>query len=199
MKIDVWRYAQLSQFVKKLPQPLRDVEDYRPLEQLCLREKSKNNISRLYKIQMIGDESDVPPYIKKWEIELGSQCNQHVVDKILTLSHYSSVDTKTTETNYKCLARWYATPDKISTFIPEKSAEYWRGCKAQGTMSHIWWECPIIIVYWKEFLQLIKVITNEVKDPWTCLFHGTADSVRQYKASIVSILLNTAKSQIPKK
>lgn len=75
MKIDVWRYAQLSQFVKKLPQPLRNFEDYRPLEQLCLREKSKNNISRLYKIQMIGDESDVPPYIKKWEIEAHNVIN----------------------------------------------------------------------------------------------------------------------------
>lgn len=31
------------------------------------------------------------------------------------------------------------------------------------------------------------------------MFHGIADSVRQYKASIIPILLNTTKSQIPKK
>lgn len=37
MVIDAWCYLQLSQFVEKLPQPIRYREDYRPLERLCLR------------------------------------------------------------------------------------------------------------------------------------------------------------------
>lgn len=67
-------------------------------------------------------------------------------------------------------------------------------------MAHIWWDCPIIKEFWKEILQLIKEITNKEipEDPWTCLFHGTAESAKQYKTSIVPILLNAAKSQIPK-
>lgn len=61
-----------------------------------------------------------------------------------------SVDIKRTEINFKCLARWYATPDKISKFQPDKSEKCWRGCTNTGTMAHIWWECPIIKVYWKK-------------------------------------------------
>lgn len=39
MVIDAWRYLQLSQFVEKLPQPIRYGEDYRSLKRLCLRKK----------------------------------------------------------------------------------------------------------------------------------------------------------------
>lgn len=99
--------------------------------------KSKNNIARLYKILSEGDRLEALPYIKIWENELGSQCKKHIIEKILKLSHSSVVDTKVTETNYKCLARWYVTPDKISKFHPEKTPECLRGCKALGTMAHI--------------------------------------------------------------
>lgn len=96
---------------------------------------------------MIREELGVLPYIKKWEEELGSQYNNHTLENILNLTHCSTVDTKTSETNYKCLARWYVTPDKVSKFQPEKLAECWRGYRVPGTMVHIWWECSII----KEF------------------------------------------------
>lgn len=39
MKVDVWRYSQLSYFVDRLPLPIRYGADYRPLEMLCMREK----------------------------------------------------------------------------------------------------------------------------------------------------------------
>lgn len=184
-----------------LPKPIRGEEDYRPLEQLCQREKPRNIISRLYKILMSKEELDVPPYIKKWERELGTQCSNNMLGKILKMMHTSSVNIKMTETNFKCLAGWYVTPDKLSKFLPEKSGECWRGYKNIGTMAHIWWECPIIKAYWKKIILLIKEITNKTiqEDPWTCLFHRTEESIKQYQTSIVPILLDAAKSQIPKK
>lgn len=163
--------------------------------------KLKKNISQIYRIQIIREELDALPYIKKWEEELGSQCNKHTLEKKLKLTHCSAVDTKMSETNYKCLAWWYATPDKVSKVQPEKSVECWRGCKVPGTMAHIWWECSIIKEFWKEVLQIIKNVTNKEipEDPWICLFHGTESSIRQYKTSIIPILVNAAKGQIPKK
>lgn len=195
--IDGWRYLQLRHFVEKLPHPIRHGDDYRPLEQLCMRKKSKNNIASIYKIISARDDLEAPPYIKKWENELGSRRNKYTIDKIMKLTHSSAVDIKTIEMNFKCLARWYATPDKISG----KSSECWRGCKVAGTMAHFWWNCPIIKKYWKEVLQLIKEITNKEipEDPWICLFHGVEGSVKQYKASVIPTLINVAKSLIPKK
>lgn len=53
-------------------------------------------------------------------------------------------------------------------------------------MAHIWWDCPIIKEFWKQILQLIKEITNKeiLEDPWACFFHGSAESIKQYKTSI---------------
>lgn len=41
--------------------------------------------------------------------------NNHMLVKIWKLIHCVSVDSRMTEINYKCLARWYATPDKLSS------------------------------------------------------------------------------------
>lgn len=77
MVINEWPYFQMRHFVEKLPQPIRSGEDLRPLEQLCTMVKSINNISRIYKILLATEEMEVPPYIKKWEKELGSQWKKH--------------------------------------------------------------------------------------------------------------------------
>lgn len=71
-----------------------------------------------------------------------------------------------------------------------------------GKLAHIWWECPKIKKgYWQEILQLINKVTNReiLEDPWMCLFHGTENSIKQYKESVIPHLMNAAKSQIPKR
>lgn len=119
----------------------------------------------------------------------------------MKLTHNSAADTRSAEMNYKCLARWYATSEKLSKYQPGKSVNCWRGCKVVGTMAHLWWDCPIIKQYWKEVLQLIKEFTNDEipEDPWICLLHGVKGSVKQYRASVIPTLINVAKSLIPKK
>lgn len=201
MMIDEWRYLQLRHFVEKQPHPIRYGEDHTPLERLYMREKSKNDIARIYKILSARDDLDVPPYIKKWENELGSRRNKDTMHKIMKLTHSSVVNLKMVEMNYKCLARWYTTPDKTSIFQPEKSSECWRGCKAIGTKAHLWWDCPTIKKYCKEVLQLLKEITNKEipADPWICLSHGVDSSVKQYKTSVIPTLINVAKGLILKK
>lgn len=79
----------------------------------------------------------------------------------------SAIDTRTMEMNYKCLTRWYATPDKLSKVQPEKSQECWRGCMTVGTMAHLWWDCPVIKKFWKKVLEIMKEITNKTipEDP----------------------------------
>lgn len=119
--IDPWRYVQLSLFIGKLPKPLRSEGEYRPLEQLCGREQSGGLISQIYKILNVRGELEVPPYIKKWERELESRCSKFTLEKILKMTHKSAVGIKRTEINFKCLARWYVTPDKISKCDPAKS------------------------------------------------------------------------------
>lgn len=198
MVVNAWRYMQLSLFIEKLPKPIRGEEDYRPFERLCRSDRSGNVISLIYKILSEEGELDVPPYIKKWERELGSHCNLFTVERILKMVHVASADIKRSEINFKCLARWYATPDRLSKLYPDTSDRCWRGCSYLGTMLHICWECPVIKAYWKKIISLIYKITKEslVEDPWICLFHGTKKPFKQYQFSLVPILLDVAKTQI---
>lgn len=200
-KIGKWRYGQLCHFVRSLPGPIRDEKDYRPIEKLFLRETQGRNISMLYKILASGEEREIPPFIKKWEKELGTVCSTSSLGNILGATHGSAVDLKMIETNYKYLARWYATPDKLSKFQLDKSPNCWRSYSVVGTMAHLWWDCPIIKKYWQELIQLIEKIMGIAipVDSWVCLFHGSEELNRRYKLSITPVLLNSAKSLIPKK
>lgn len=143
---------------------------------------------------------EIPPFIRKWERELGTTHDKKFIGKILDLAHASAVDSRTAEMNYKCLVRWYSTPEIISKFKNSTSAECWRGCKEVGSMTHLWWDCPKIRDYWKKILQLIKEITKKEveEDPWVVLFHGGAGAIKQYKRTLTPHLLNAVKRLIPK-
>lgn len=100
--MDEWRYLQLGHFVSSLPQPIRSGEDLSELERLCLVDSTKGILSKIYKLLLSGEGTEVPPFIRKWERELGSQ-KDNTIRKILELNHSSAVDINTAEMNYKCL------------------------------------------------------------------------------------------------
>lgn len=163
-----------------------------------MKEHAGGVIAQIYRILGEEQEEVVPPYVKRWEQELGTQCNRNMVEKILSLAHHTSLDNRRTEIHYKVLARWYATPDRVSKMDGTKANTCWRGCSTVGTMAYIWWECPIIKAFWKKILSLTKDFTGREieEDPWACLFHGTQESVKSYRSSLVPIILDEAKRQI---
>lgn len=112
----------------------------------------------------------------------------------------TTIDIKMREINYKCISRWYITPSLLNKYQSEKEALCWRGCGYKGTMTHIWWECPIIQKFWGEIESLIQEITGEKlpKTPDTYLFHNINLSEKQYKRSVIPHLINAAKYLIPK-
>lgn len=66
-----------------------------------------------------------PPYMEKWEKELGARVNEQQLGKILQMVHSSAVDSNTMEINYKCLSRWYMPPDKMHKYQTGKSPHCW--------------------------------------------------------------------------
>lgn len=196
-----WRYAQLAHFIASLPRPLRDEAEYRPIEKLFSKDMKKGKIAAIYRILVRELGAEPPPFIRKWEEELGASVDSEKVKRILEATHGTPVDSKTRESNYKCLTRWYMTPVRVSAFSPDKSPNCWRGCATPGSMSHLWWECPKIKNFWQEVIKIIEVITGKAIpfDPWDCLFHRSEGGMRWYKTSIIPVLLNSAKNIIPKK
>ena len=199
--LDRWHYSQLHHFVRHLPRPLRTEAELTPLEKICKTQNSKGTITKLYGILVkIGSRSEAP-FIEKWERELGITRGTNTYKRIMHLTHSSAIDTRTAETNYKCISGWYITPDKANKFKADQTAECWRGCLERGTMAHLLWLCPKIQTYWDIILSQIKVITGEElkKDPWVVLFHCSQEGVKKYKQSLIPHLLNAAKRLIPKK
>lgn len=111
-----WRSLQLNHFIKNLPQPIRSGEELSMLERLFVDKDPRNTVSKMCKILLRAEEVEIPPFVRKWEKELGTTRDKKFIGKILNLAHASAVDSRTAEMNYKCLVRWYSTPEKISNF-----------------------------------------------------------------------------------
>lgn len=198
-KVNEWNYCQLRHLVSTVPHPLRDEKKLSTLEKLCDNKTSlKNGTSKIYGILADLDAQERPEYIKQWEKEMNLNLDNQKVEKIIEMGYNNAWDMKTIEMNYKLVTRWYLTPVRIQKYQQEKT--HWRKCGQKATMTHLWWECPTIVVYWKEILKNIREITGEKVEQniWTCLFHVYNKTKKQYMRSIVPSLLNAAKGLIPK-
>lgn len=74
MVIDKLKYFQLKHFVKTLPQPIKAGKNQNPFDKiLSLKEAPKYSMSLIYKTlnRLMGP--DYPPYLGKWEVELGTK------------------------------------------------------------------------------------------------------------------------------
>ena len=132
---------------------------------------------------------------------LGTQRDRITIDKMLTLTHSSAVDSRTAEMSFKCISGWYVTPDKLRKFKEGQTGECWRGCGSPGNMAHLWWGCPKVKGYWEKILACVEEITKKkIKmDPWIVLFHGGGEGIKSYRKTLVPHLLNTAKRLIPRR
>lgn len=197
-----WRHVQLKHFVSALPTPLRGEKDLTWMEQLCNTQKeNQHGITKIYCALAEVGEVNMPPFIERWENELAKKLTLEQKNTILRAAQGLAGDINTREMNYKCLARWYLTPVRLNKITPQEPTTCWRGCGAEGTMTHIWWGCIKIKSYWQEIREIIGKITG-IKiedDPWLCLFHNSNMRRKQYKSSLIPQLLNAAKGTIPKK
>ncbi|CAI9591210.1 unnamed protein product, partial [Staurois parvus] len=130
-----WRYGQLKHFVGSLPMPLRKKEDWNPFEHvLDTRGDGKHGITKIYKI-LTGATRQL--FLEKWEMDLEVIIDERKQKKIYSLIH-GNVNMKETEMNYKCLVRWYITPNVVHKISGDNSPLCWRGCGERGTMIHLW-------------------------------------------------------------
>lgn len=136
--IDRWRNSQLKHFIETLPRPVKSNKNVRPSEKLCIDKIGKKGISRIYRVLIELKGAETLPFIKKWELELDSKLKEPEIGILLKRVHATLVNYKMSELNYKCMARWYITPDRAYKYQSETSQYCWRGCKEIGTMAHIW-------------------------------------------------------------
>lgn len=131
--------------------------------------------------------------------ELGFSVSEKQWQTAFMLAHKCSLSTRTQETAYKLLTRWYAIPVKLHSWFPQTPDTCWRCHSEKGTLLHIWWHCPGIQPFWSKGKELIFQITDTLLklDAVGCLLHVTRFTIKKYKNSLSKHLLNTAKALIP--
>lgn len=93
--------------------------------------------------------------------------------------------TKTQESNYKILTRWYYTPQLLHKCFPNTSDRCWRCQEGRGTLLHIFWACPLL----KQFWTIVRTFTQKFTDhqipddPAFFLLLDTTIPVQRYQNS----------------
>lgn len=195
-QLNFWRYRQLHHFFEKHIHLIRDPSTPTSYEHLFTDEEPvPHMVSELYQLLGEADPHMKPTYIRKWEADLGYELTDTQLHHLYYMTHSSSVDSRTQETNYKIMSLWYRVQADLARIYPSVSDRCWRGCGHRGTLLHIWWTCPIIKPFWEDIKEQIKTILGlEVPfSPEHFILHIPASSLRQYKKSVLPHLLNAAR------
>lgn len=156
-------------------------------------------MSLAYQLLNIPPDNFQLPTLEAWERDLQCTLTSKQKQNILHFTFKSSICTKTQETNYKLLTRWYNTPAKFQKFFPSSSGLCWRCGEESGTILHVFWSFPRLEQFWKSIQQTIQRFTERPvsADPAFFLLHATTMSSKTYKKSLIRHLLDAAKACIP--
>lgn len=122
--------------------------------------------------------------------------------RLLTLfeqtCHDSSISNAIQEAGYKILMWWYGFPAVLHRMYPGVPDVCWCCHRQRRMLLHIFWECPMLQMYW--YRVAIAAITDArlERKPETCLLHLMAGLKRAYKRSLQLRLINTARGCIPR-
>lgn len=100
-----------------------------------------------------------------------------------------------TEANLKVFTRWYLVPTILALMFPSSSPFCFRDCQAQGSMIHIWLECPRIRGFWNKLFNLIRKITDLSipKSPQIALLNGHIPNIPKHSGKLIYFMLTGAR------
>lgn len=105
--MDFWRYRQLHHFIAQHGRAIRDMSSLTPFEHLFIAEEPiPHMISKLYELLGSVTPDTKPLFVQAWERDLGLEFSEAQLTHLYQITHFSSLDSKMQETNYKLLSRW---------------------------------------------------------------------------------------------
>ena len=111
---------------------------------------NKKYVSHIYR-NLLLDTPDSTLYIKnKWELELNIIIEDGEWETMCIGCHKGVNSNMWREFDWKMKTRFFMTPAVISKFVDNPAAIYcWRECGMVGDHSHIFWDCPMMLPFWK--------------------------------------------------
>lgn len=118
-QLDFWRAHQLNHFLRSLPSRKQFERALTTYELYCSEEGAlPHRLLMAYQLLNIPPDNFQLPTLEAWERDLQCTFTPKQKQNILHFTFKSSICTKTQETNYKLLTRWYNTPVKLKQFFP---------------------------------------------------------------------------------
>lgn len=199
-KLTLWPALQLRHFLDTIPNPRNFTRSLTRFEEYCSDEGNITRVlSKIYTMLNYPTTLSHPSFLEKWEQDLQRKFTPAQTQNIFRLAWKTSICTKTQESNYKLLTRWYYTPYLLHQYYPDTTDICWRCLGDRGTLLHIFWSCPKLTNFWTTVREVSQKFT-EYKipgDPAFFLLHVSNIPAKCYQESILGHLLNAAKSCIP--
>lgn len=110
----------------------------------------KKHVSHIYR-NLLLDIPENTSYIKnKWELELNVVIEDEEWETICIGCHKGINSNMWKEFDWKMKTRFFRTPLVVSKFIDNPNGKYcWRECGMVGDHSHIFWDCPMMLPFWR--------------------------------------------------
>lgn len=198
-----WTYRQLTHFLSSTTSNNTWTRKLTPLETLCTQNTSQRHlISTIYSLlQETPHHSQTESFHLSWHKDLHLDLTEEDWETIHIHTHKGSLNVAIQENGYKILTKWYRTPSRIHKFSPSIPNTCWRCNGDVGSMIHIWWECPILQVFWREVHDIIQRVTTYTLDfaPAQYLLHHTTLPKRSYHRLLAMHMVNAARLCIPVK
>lgn len=198
--LSFWQRLQLAHFITAQPSPAPYLRPLTSFEQLCLeQEPARHTISITYQLLLTPPKGYRPPYIAKWERDLGIQLSERQVERIIRFTYKTSICANQQEAGFKVLSQWYYTPVRIHRMFPQSSDHYWRCGEEVGTLLHVFWSCRLLASFWAEVHRITQKFADRElpKSPEFFLIHHHEIPSKTYRKSILPLLSTAAKSCIP--
>lgn len=198
---ELFRYLQIKNFYTPYITNGTILNQLSQFERICIKNPhSRGLISSLYSQLLNNPDVDTPNYVRKWETDLGRTLNQSEWSEIWSVTKSFSANIIAIESSYKVLSRWYLVPARIAKFTPNYPAFCFRGCTEIGTHVHIWWNCSIATVFWKEIFSLAsKMFEIDITpDPVIAILNLKPACLTRKQFKLFLQLLNAAKQTIAK-
>lgn len=106
----------------------------------------------------------------------------------------SLINTSVIEANYKVILRWYMVQTRLATYVLGASPKCFRGCGQDGTIYHIWWQCPKVQRFWIRVYNFIFILTqiNLIKFPKHALLGLKVDAASKNQRRLLTFIFISA-------
>ncbi len=191
----LFRFFQVRHFVQKLFPHIPNHPPESPLDDfLKLEPHSKHCISVIYNLIHNINSGSANSTRGAWEESLGFELPDEHWERILELTHTSSICARHGLIQCKILHRVYYTNARLTKIYPSVSDACNRCKQSPANLIHMLWECPKLFEYWTKILKTLKDAFNiDIDtDPLLAIFGLTVDvniSVMVQKALAFTTLL----------